>query len=226
MPQDFSAEALTWAELVLDTTSAKAGATAYIYAADYSAFTNGTQYEGVANAPSYTAKEFNFFTSPSSAGTTKINVTGYVKTLNNSENAAFRIDMKNQDLPNGFQWLIGSCTNSGRTPQLVLTYDTKNMSFNEGTKYWTVSGDAQVKNEDGNTFIDISPNGKVSRTMEGLENGSYTLKADVRRQDIAETSYVYAKIDGVPKIKRQRQAVANGVKRLFRALKLKTANVK
>ena len=44
LPENFNAENVGKAELVLDTTSVANSGTAYLYEADYSAFENGMQY--------------------------------------------------------------------------------------------------------------------------------------------------------------------------------------
>lgn len=62
LPENFNAENVGKAELVLDTTSVTNSGTTYLYEADYSAFENGMQYTV---APTYTEKEIMSFTSPS-----------------------------------------------------------------------------------------------------------------------------------------------------------------
>ena len=84
-------------------------------------------------APTYTEKEIMSFTSPSNTGEFKIDVTDYIKSIKDKENVAFRIDVKSQN--NNTNWNIGSCTNSGNAPKIVIGDDDnviKNASFSDG----------------------------------------------------------------------------------------------
>ena len=132
LPEDFTAEYLTSAELVLDTTSVNASGEAYVYTAGYSTFENGKQYEGTNSAPSYTIGNETAFTSPSGTGESTVDVTQYMASLaDGTENIAFRIDVKSQNTNNN--WWIGSCNNGGKAPELVLNYDNPNVQKTEVT---------------------------------------------------------------------------------------------
>ena len=45
-------------------------------------------------------------------------MTDYIKSIKDKENVAFRIDVKSQN--NNTNWNIGSCTNSGNAPKIVI----------------------------------------------------------------------------------------------------------
>ena len=108
LPENFNAENVGKAELVLDTTSVANSGTAYLYEADYSAFENGMQYTV---APTYTEKEIMSFTSPSNTGEFKIDVTDYIKSIKDKGNVAFRIDVKSQHkLEHRFMYKQRQCT--------------------------------------------------------------------------------------------------------------------
>lgn len=132
LPEDFTAQYLTSAELVLDTTSVNASGEAYVYTAGYSTFENGKQYEGTNSAPSYTTGNETAFTSPSGTGESTVDVTQYMASLaDGTKNIAFRIDVKSQNTNNN--WWIGSCNNGGKAPELVLNYDNPNVQKTEVT---------------------------------------------------------------------------------------------
>lgn len=199
---DFTTENLTGASLVLTTVSASNAGTAYIYAADYSAFTNGNQYEGSGNVPSYTETELSSFSSPVSAGEFEIDITSYMLSLaENSSDVAFRIDVKSQNTNNN--WVIGSCTNSSAAPYIKLTYagedeGIQNGSFTSGLNGWnTLDSYASVSN--GVLTLSNSESSyeeKVWQNVTGIENGTYDLTVYTTSTDVAGTCYVYAKSAG------------------------------
>lgn len=200
LPEDFEPSKLAGAELIVDTTSANAASTAYIYAADYSAFENGTQYEGTANAPSYTQTELDSFTSPSSTGSFSIDVSNYISSLPaGTEKTAFRIDVKSQNTNNG--WCIGSCTNSANEPILKLNYGGEsgivNKNFSDGTNGWTISNTDNMTVSDGVlTASGTDYEARLSQSVNGLENGVYNLTAYTTSSDISGICYLYAKTAG------------------------------
>lgn len=198
LPRNFKTEGVNKAELIVNTVSANSSCEAYLYAAEYGAFTSGTQYEGTANAPSYTAAEIKTFTSPSTAGRFAINITDYIKNLaEGTSSAAFRIDVKSQDVNNA--WVIGSLTNGSTAPKLVISYgEDDNMSFTSGLDKWTYTDGVTVVTESGTSFASLPSGGKISRVIEGLENGSYNLTMQTRRSDLNESCFAYAKVAGAP----------------------------
>jgi len=199
LPSDFAPDKLESAVLRLDTTWVNASSTAYIYAADYSAFESGVQYEGTANAPLYTTTEFKSFTSPAATGEFELDITEYMQTLTSAaDTAAFRIDVKSQNTNNA--WCIGSLTNNGTAPKLVLTYNSdeaepgaiQNPKFANGMTGWTAEGSADAS---GGALV-VTGSGKVSQRVTGLESGTYDLGARVKTSDISGTAYLYAKANG------------------------------
>ena len=199
LPEDFTPSKLSNAYLRLDTISTSASGTAYIYAADYAAFDSGSQYEG-ATAPSFTATEISSFTSPIETGEFEIDLTDYIASLPaDTTNAAFRIDVKSQNTNNS--WVIGSATNSGTAPKLVLDYGTgesepgtiQNSRFSDGLNNWTAEGSAAVK--DG-ALVLTGDNAKVCQTVTGIEDGIYDVGVKAMTSDISGTAYVYAKSAG------------------------------
>ena len=197
LPDDFAGDKLASASLRLDTTYVSASGPAYIYSADYSAFESGAQYEG-GNLPAYEQTELLSFTSPAQTGEFEIDLTDYVKGLSASSNAAFRIDVKSQTTNNG--WVIGSLTNGGTPPKLVLDYGTgeaepgtiANPKFANGLDDWTVDGTAAA---DSGALV-ITGGARVSQKVEGIEDGIYDLGAKVMTSDISGEAYVYAKANG------------------------------
>ena len=125
LPDDFDADKVKSAKVVVNTISATAPnkglPSAFIYSATYSAFDNNGNYKTAENAPEYNTTEITAFNAPSAAGDLEIDVTSYVKTLSGN-NAAFRIDVKSQNSNNA--WQMGSCNNGGVAPKLVLTYNS------------------------------------------------------------------------------------------------------
>lgn len=123
LPNDFTRENLVSATLKLYTKSATKAGKGYLYSADYSAFTNGTQYEGEDDKPSYDETQIKWIDELPSSGAGEIDITDYIKTIaDNTENIAFRIDAKSYSTTSS-RWIIGSCTNDTQAPQLVLEYD-------------------------------------------------------------------------------------------------------
>ncbi|MDO5398922.1 MAG: glycosyl hydrolase 53 family protein [bacterium] len=199
LPEDFTPSALKNAVLRLDTLGASASGEAYIYAADYGAFDNGTQYEG-ASAPSYSETEILSFTSPAAAGEFDIDLTDYIASLpSGTSTAAFRIDVKSQDTNNN--WVIGSLTNAGTAPKLLLDYGTgapepgtiQNSRFSDGLNEWTAEGSADVKE---GALVLTGGSARVSQKVTGIEDGIYDVGAKAMTSDISGTAYVYAKAEG------------------------------
>lgn len=197
LPEDFTPSALKNVTLRLDTLGASASGEAYIYAADYNAFENGTQYEG-ASAPSYTGTEISNFTSPAAAGEFDIDLTNYIASLpSGTSTAAFRIDVKSQNTNNN--WVIGSSSNAGTAPKLILDYGTgapepgtiQNNRFSDGMNSWTAEGSADVK-EGALVLTDA----RVSQKVTGIEDGIYDVGVRAMTSDISGTAYVYAKAEG------------------------------
>ncbi len=198
LPDNFSPSELKSAVLRLDTTGVKNSGTAYIYAADYSAFGNNTQYEG-SNVPSYDETELLSFTSPAAAGEFNIDVTDYVASLSsNTSGLAFRIDTKSEN--SNTAWSIGSAS-YGTAPKLLLDYGTGepekgtilNSRFSDGLKNWETEGNVEEK--DGSAVLTGS-NARISQTVEGIEDGIYDLGASVMTSNIEGTAYLYAKANG------------------------------
>ena len=132
LPDNFTPENLVSAKLSLDTVSYNKTGTAYLYAADYSKFDNNAQYEGASDKPAYDESEIVKFTSADKTGKFEIDISDYMKSLeNNTANAAFRIDVKSQNTNN--KWVIGSCNNSATAPQLILEYDDPDITKTEVT---------------------------------------------------------------------------------------------
>ncbi len=202
LPDGFDPDKITKAELIVNTTDAKNSGTAYIYAADYGAFENGTQYEGTSAAPAYTAAEFKSFVSPVSTGDFAIDVTDYITSLSaQSKNAAFRIDVKSQNTNNA--WSIAPCGANG-APRLELTIPgegetpkgIQNPRFSNGLTGWTVSEGGTASADTGELIA--SGTVHVSQTVTGLEPGTYNLTAQAYTSEIKTTgtSYLYAKTKG------------------------------
>ena len=203
LPENFNAENVGKAELVLDTTSVAKSGKAYLYEADYSAFENGMQYTV---APTYTEKEIMSFTSPSNTGEFKIDVTDYIKSIKDKENVAFRIDVKSQN--NNTNWNIGSCTNSGNAPKIVIGDDDnviKNASFSDGDANWTITNSENMTVSDGRLNASGTDyEAQISQTVGNMENGTYTLNAYLTNDTTDGICYLYAKTNGVTQW-RQRQ---------------------
>lgn len=155
-------ESVTWnkiekAELVITTTSVKNDANhtsfpkAWLYGADYSAFENGVQYEGTDNAPTYNTAEILEFDSPTVNGESKYDITEYIKTMKEN-NTAFRIDVKSQNSNN--TWLIGSCTNGAKAPQLILTLKEETEPTTEPSGKPTTTPDIKPTDETINITAD------------------------------------------------------------------------
>ena len=195
LPENFNAENVGKAELVLDTTSVTNSGTAYLYEADYSAFENGMQYTV---APTYTEKEIMSFTSPSNTGEFKIDVTDYIKSIKDKENVAFRIDVKSQN--NNTNWNIGSCTNSGNAPKIVIGDDDntiKNASFSDGDVNWTITNSENMTVSDGRLNASGTDyEAQISQTVGNMENGTYTLNAYLTNDTTDGICYLYAKTNG------------------------------
>lgn len=122
LPENFTGNNLVSAKLVIYTVSANKEGTAYLYSADYNDFENSMQYEGMADIPSYDSAEIMSFKSPTSKGDFEIDITNYIRDLDNDiKNLAFRIDVKSQNTNN--KWIIGSCNNGYQAPKLILRYD-------------------------------------------------------------------------------------------------------
>lgn len=195
LPENFNAENVGKAELVLDTTSVANSGTAYLYEADYSAFENGMQYTV---APTYTEKEIMSFTSPSNTGEFKIDVTDYIKSIKDKGNVAFRIDVKSQN--NNTNWNIGSCTNSGNAPKIVIGDDDnviKNASFSDGDANWTITNSENMTVSDGKLNASGTDyEAQISQTVGNMENGTYTLNAYLTNDTTDGICYLYAKTNG------------------------------
>ncbi|MGM9937702.1 MAG: glycosyl hydrolase 53 family protein, partial [Candidatus Ornithomonoglobus sp.] len=203
LPSSFSPSKLKNATLILDTISASASGTAYIYAADYSAFDNNTQYGGTktspaayGSGPAYTETEFKSFENPVDAGEFSIDITEYIKTLDAAnKNIAFRIDVKNQDECNN--WVIGSCNNGGAAPVLKLDYSEpliKNQYFTDGTDGWTISDSSAMTVSGG--LLTSTGASKLSQTLTNVPNGTYNLTADLTNTSASGVCYLYAKAPG------------------------------
>ena len=195
---DFKSDALTSAELVVNTNYiGSGGGTGYVYSADYSVFTNNGDYTA---APGYNTTELSSYTIPTATGSFSIDVTDYIKTLSaGTANAAFRLDVKSQN--NSCNWCIDTLS-YGTAPKLVLTYDNTasspitNADFSDSANGWTLSGGkANVKNGaleiKGNNYTQT-----VSQTVTGLDAGTYDLTLDVTNSAIGGTYYAYAKTAG------------------------------
>lgn len=206
LPSTFSADEIASAELVLYTynTPSNVG-TAYVYAADYTAFENDTQYEGDSGAPSYTSTEITTVTSPVSSGEFSIDVTSYIQEQAAGSTVAFRIDTGSGsgDAYNN-DWCIGSCNNGYTAPYLLLTTASddgtgiQNGTFSSSSG-WTITNSTEMKISGGVlTASGTGTESKCYQTVTGLENGTYNLTATVTKSGFGEDdiAYVYAKSAG------------------------------
>ncbi len=66
-------------------------------------------------------------------------MTDYIKSIKDKENVAFRIDVKSQN--NNTNWNIGSCTNSGNAPKIVIGDDDNAIKcvIFDGDANWTIT---------------------------------------------------------------------------------------
>ncbi|MDR1062007.1 MAG: discoidin domain-containing protein, partial [Clostridiales bacterium] len=181
LPAGFDPASVISATLQLYTYQRTASGTAYLYAATYGAFANGSQYEGSSEVPAYDAAQFAQFTMPSASSTSSHDVTAYIKALAaGSENAAVRIDAKSANL--NHNWRIGSCTNSYATPILLLELaDGEPVTFGASadgsaaaaTTAITVSFDVPVAGLTANSFA-LNPAGAATKGTPATTDGGMT----------------------------------------------------
>lgn len=198
LPAGFNSDNISEACLTLNTTWVKNSGTAYLYAADYSSFESGMQYEGT-GAPSYNETEILSFTSPSLTGDFIIDITDYIKSISNdTSNIAFRIDVKSQNTNN--DWCIGSLTNDASAPVIEFEYGQSpiiNSSFSSGIEGWTIDNTSNMTVSDGKLIASGNNyKARISQTITNLENGTYDLTAYTTSTDIDGIAYLYAKTYG------------------------------
>lgn len=225
LPEDFEAEKIANAKLVVNTKSAKVSGTGRVWEASYG-FTDGDYKEGVDQIIGYTHQSdddiLSSFDTPVTTGDFEINITEYMHNLSaDKENVAFRIDAVSGQI--NMDWNIGSCK-SGTAPKLVVTEGVYiaptpkpteepmiepeekvlnqfvNLDFSAGLDGWTTSksGETVGKVTADNGTVVMGNKSSLYQTANGLAQGSYTMNVWVKGTATGNTSYIKAEKTGGP----------------------------
>lgn len=171
LPKAFTADGLLEAKLLLFTDCVKNSSDAFLYCAEYDGFDNLCQYEGKTQMPPYSTAEIKSFTIPEYTGDFALDITDYVKSLkDNTQNAAFRIDVKSQNTDNS--WCIAA-SDRGMMPRIELIYDSSVLKSTDVT-------------------VNITHNGKTLKkyTDTVLKSDTYTL-TDEQTQSLRQNDSIY-----------------------------------